>query len=154
MNKVILFLVAILGVLIYLYTSKQENLTESTISDIWQVKETLNVGDIKSSIDGQNKFVVTDNGLEFYNHNLEKFNMYPYLLGSSKKYSKTKVYITTQNNNIGFEINQDDISTFSPFADVFNILQPNNLNKFAYFKLTNENINGYDENNNLILQNY
>ena len=95
MNKIILFLVIILGILIYLYINKQENLTKSSSiqssSNIWKVGETLNVGDVKSSPNGMYKFVVTTNGLEIYNYNWKKFNLYPSLIGPSNKNNNTQV---------------------------------------------------------------
>jgi len=69
------------------------------------------------------KFVVTTNGLEIYNYNWKKFNLYPSLIGLSNENNNTQVSITT-------------------------------LNNFAYFELTDTNINGYDKNHELILQNY
>jgi hypothetical protein len=161
MKILILFLILLLAILIYLYISKQENLTQlpfnpsSSLSNIWHANEILNIGDIKSSPNGQYKFVVTEYGLEFYNPNWKQFNLYPtLLLGSSNADSNTQVKFINLPPKIGFQVTQINETGFLSIigGGFFTTINSNNLNNFSYFELTNDNINGYDTNNNLILQ--
>lgn len=162
MNILILFLIVLLVILIYLYISKHENLSQtqlpfnpsSSLSNIWHVNEILNVGDSKLSPNGQYKFVVTEYGLEFYNPDWKQFNLYPVLLlGSSNADNNTQVKLINLPPKIGFQVTQISETGFSPIGDgLFTTINSNNLNNFSYFELTNDNINGYDTNNNLILQ--
>lgn len=128
MNKVILFLVVILGILIYLYTTKQENLNQSPLvqssSNIWNVGETLNVGDVKSSPNGIYKFVQTNNGLTIYSSAFSQNCMFDnnsdcasnqYNYGSSVILKPHGLYFKTYNMTLPFQYSKTKMNDIEYF---------------------------------------
>jgi hypothetical protein len=65
MNKTIMILLILLIYLIYLYYKNNEKYTNSN-SNIWKIGETLKIGDVKSSPNGEYKYMMTENGLQYY----------------------------------------------------------------------------------------
>ena len=152
MDKSLLLILLILVILVCLYYKNNEKYTNSN-SNIWKIGETLKIGDVKSSPNGEYKYMMTENGLQYYsqtNKIYEKYNnpnqgwwFYPTLEGS-----KNSSTATLQSNGVYILFTNGSLT--SPFNSQIGTFK-NDDNKYI---LSNFAINGgynvYDTNGKLL----